>query len=81
MFCTKEKDSRLSYSLLTTLAELEITDVTFILKRVHPTVASAEELFQNSILLMIRNGLNFKSEFIHSSSPSLAIAISLPVYL
>lgn len=81
LFCTRKKDSRLCYSLLIKLAELEITDDIFVLKRVHPTVTSAEKLFQNLILLMVRNVLNFKLKFIHSSFPSLVIAISLPVYL
>lgn len=76
-----EEDTRLSYSLLIKLAELEITDVIFVLKGVHLTMTSAEKLFSNLILLTIRNVLNFKPKFIHNSSPSLVIAISLPVYL
>lgn len=78
--CTRNKDRRLCYSLVIELAELEITDVIFVLKD-HLTRTSVEKLFQNLILLIIRNILYFNPKFIHSSSPSLVIAISLPMYL
>lgn len=79
-FCTRNKDCRLCYSLVIKLAELEITYVISVLKD-HPAKTSAEKLFQNLILLITRNVLNFNPKFIHSSSPSLVITISLPVYL
>lgn len=79
LICTRNKDCSLCYRLVIKLEELEITYVISILKD-HPKT-SAEKLFQNLILLIIRNVLNFNPKFIHSSSPSLVIAISLPAYL